>query len=152
MLPTPTKVTLVCGAGSADTDLNAFDKALIAAGVGNLNLLRVSSVLPPGVRVVDELAVPPGALTPVAYGSIASDQAGLLIAAAIAVGFTRSSFGMIMEYSGLCNRQKAERVARMMVEEALAERGLEPVEIRVRGVEQQVRGHTSVFAGAILWY
>ncbi len=152
MLPTPTKVTLVAGSGVGNTDLTAFDKALIDAGVGNLNLLRVSSVLPPGVKLVDKLDIPPGSLTPVAYGSIASDQAGTLIAAAIGVGFANSSFGMIMEYSGLCSLEKAEGVVRSMVEEAFAVRGLELADIRVKGSERQVADHTSVFAAAVLWY
>ncbi len=152
MLPTPTKVTLVSGSGVGETDLTAFDKALIEAGVGNLNLIRVSSILPPGVKVVDKLDIPPGSLTPVAYGCIASDQAGTLIAAAIGVGFTKSAFGMIMEYSDLCSLEKAEGVVRDMVAEAFAARGLELAEVRVKGTERQVADHTSVFAAAVLWY
>lgn len=152
MLPTPTKVTLVSGSGVGETDLTAFDKALIEAGVGNLNLIRVSSILPPGVKVVDRLDILPGSLTPAAYGSIGSDQAGTLITAAIGVGFTKSSFGMIMEYSGFSSLEKAEGIVRSMVEEAFAARGLELAEVRVKGVERQVEDHTSVFAAAVLWY
>jgi arginine decarboxylase len=152
LLPTPTKVTLVAGSGIGRTDLTAFDKALIAAGVGNLNLLRVSSILPPGAKVVDDLDLPPGSLTPVAYGSVVSDQPGMLIAAAVGVGFTRSSIGMIMEYSGYCSREKAEGMVRGMVDEAFAARGLELAEVRSRAIDCQVQDHASVFAAAILWY
>jgi len=152
LLPTPGKVTLVSGFGVGKTDLTAFDKALLQAGVGNLNLIRVSSILPPGVRLIDRLDIPPGSLTPAAYGSIVSDQVGTLIAAAIGVGLARSSSGMIMEYSGTCGLDKAEGLVRTMIEEAFAARGLELVEVRVKGAEAQVQEHTSVFAGAILWY
>jgi arginine decarboxylase len=38
--------------GRASTELAAFDAALIAAGVGNFNLIRLSSVIPPACEVV----------------------------------------------------------------------------------------------------
>lgn len=47
MLPTPHKFTLVAGIGEGSSTLNAFDVALLDSGLGNLNLLKVSSILPP---------------------------------------------------------------------------------------------------------
>lgn len=48
-------ITVRTGAGSARTLLAAFDNALLSAGVGNFNLIPLSSVIPPHsrVRVVD---------------------------------------------------------------------------------------------------
>ena len=43
---TPNAIWASAGAAEGDTELNAFDNALLAAQVGNLNLIRVSSVLP----------------------------------------------------------------------------------------------------------
>ena len=43
------KVTMAAAtAGRAEggTTLNAFDNALLAAGIGNINLIKVSSILP----------------------------------------------------------------------------------------------------------
>jgi arginine decarboxylase len=51
-------ITIRTGTGSGSTDLAAFDAALFAAGVGDLNLLTLSSVIPafspvrPGVEPV----------------------------------------------------------------------------------------------------
>ncbi len=39
------------GRGSGGTTLSAFDAALAEAGIANLNLLCLSSVIPPGARV-----------------------------------------------------------------------------------------------------
>ncbi len=39
------------GLGTGGTTLSAFDGALAAAGIANLNLLCLSSVIPPGARV-----------------------------------------------------------------------------------------------------
>ena len=38
--------------GSGGTPMSAFDDALLKAGVANFNLVRLSSVIPPGSRVV----------------------------------------------------------------------------------------------------
>lgn len=42
--------TLVGGSGEGATRLNAFDAALLDAGVGNTNLIKLSSILPPGLE------------------------------------------------------------------------------------------------------
>ena len=45
------KIVLVAGTGVAQTELAAFDSALAACGIENYNLVRLSSVLPPGMKV-----------------------------------------------------------------------------------------------------
>lgn len=152
MLPTPTEFTLVAGAGEGHTSLNAFDRALLAAGAGNVNLLRVSSILPPGARFAEHIKLPPGALVPVAYGSLKSTTPGERIAAAVAVGIPESGFGVIMEYSGRTSREEAEKIIHGMVEEAFAMRGLPLATYRVKSVEHEVVKAGAVFAGIILWY
>lgn len=39
------------GTGDGPTPLAAFDSALLAAGVENYNLIRLSSVIPPGAGI-----------------------------------------------------------------------------------------------------
>lgn len=41
------QITLRTGSGTARTPLAAYDAALLTAGVGNLNLIALSSVIPP---------------------------------------------------------------------------------------------------------
>ena len=106
MLQTPHRFTLVAGSGEGDTTLTAFDKALLSAGVGNLNLLRVSSILPPGAEYSHQVEIPPGSLTPTAYGVIIGEVPGQRIAAAIGVGIMSGSFGVIMEFTGCARRLK----------------------------------------------
>jgi len=152
VLATPTRVTLVAGAAEGRTALNAFDGALLAAGVGNLNLIKVSSILPPGCRVVAGADIAPGTLTPTAYGSVTSHTPGEIIAAAIAVGQSRQGFGVIMEYAGSGRAGDAERVVREMVAEACETRGLELEAVHARAVEHRVVRLGCAFAGAVLWY
>ena len=46
------RIEVVAGTGEAGTALGAFDAALGAAGIGDYNLVRLSSVVPPGATVV----------------------------------------------------------------------------------------------------
>lgn len=152
MLPTPVKYTLVAASAEGPTRLNAFDHALLAAGIGNLNLLKVSSILPPGAQLVERLSIPPGSLTPTAYGHITSEDAGEYISAAVAVGLAPDSFGVIMEFSGRCREAVARERVAYMAEQALATRGLAPANILVRSTECQVEKCACAFAAVALWY
>ncbi len=152
-LPVPAHYTLVAAAATGRTRLTAFDNALLASGVGNLNLLRVSSVLPPRATYRDKVDIPPGSLCPIAYGSIASGVAGQRLSACVGVGIKRGSFGMIMEFSGECGRADAEEVVRGMVEEAFANRHMAVDEVMIKSVEITVpAGQVAcAFAAVPLW-
>ena len=151
MLPTPQRFTLVAGSAEGDTKLTAFDKALLVAGVGNLNLLRVSSILPPGAEYSQQLDIPPGTLTPIAYGTVSSEVPGRLISAAIGVGAISGSFGVIMEFTGMCTKAEAEARVEKMVREALAVRNAYPERIMIKATEHVVEKVGCSFAGAVLW-
>ena len=152
MLPMPKKVKLVVGAGEGPTQLNAFDAALLAAGIGNLNLLKVSSILPPACMYEESFAIPPGSLTPTAYGSVMSDQPQAEIAAAIGLGFCANDYGVIMEYDGPGDRANAEATVAAMVRHAFAVRQKALLELRVLGIAHRVEHHGAVVAAAVLWY
>lgn len=47
------RLELTTGVGEGPTELAAFDAALRAAGIANFNLVRLSSVIPPGSVVVE---------------------------------------------------------------------------------------------------
>jgi arginine decarboxylase len=152
MLPVPTKFSLVAGSAEGNSKLTAFDKALLVSGVGDMNLLRVSSILPPNTVLTNDFLMPRGSLLPIAYGSIASEQPGELIAAAVAVGIAPDSFGVIMEFSGSCNKNAAEAAVKKMVEEAFEIRSLILGKILVKAVEHRVEKIGCVFAAVPLWY
>ncbi len=152
MLPTPKKVKLAAGRGEGAERLLAFDRALLDAGVGNLNLIRVSSILPPNCRYEEDFPVPPGSLAPTAYAALMCEEPGREIAAAIGVGFATDDYGVIMEYSGFCGRGEAEEKVAAMVREAFAYRGKDLRELRVKAVSHRVERWGAVVAAAVLWY
>ena len=153
MFPFPDKYALLAGDAEGETELTAFDGALLAARVGNYNIVKMSSIMPPGARPSDRLRedVPAGSLLPVAYGYITSDRPGQVIAAAVAAGITGTTYGVIMEHKGLASRRQVEREVEAMVREALARRGLPVVEILVASAEHRVGKVGCAFAGIAIW-
>jgi arginine decarboxylase len=152
MLPTPKKFFITAADAEGHSKLTAFDNALLKARIGNVNLLRVSSILPPGCEFDPDLKIPEGSLVPTAYGSIVSDVPGEIIAAAVAVGFSENTFGVIMEYSGKCTADEAKAIITKMVEEAFVSRQMKLVDIKVMAVEHKVEKIGCVYAAVPMWY
>jgi len=152
MLPTPQKYFLTAACAEGNTRLTAFDRALLAGKIGNLNLVRVSSILPPGARYCPGLVIPEGALVPVAYGYIISETPGELISAAVGVGVALNSFGVIMEFAGRCPQTQARSQIQKMLTEAFAARKLELVDIKIVSVEHKVEKIGCALAAVPMWY
>ncbi len=152
MLPTPKKFFVTAGSAEGNNPLNAFDNALLRARIGNLNLMRVTSILPPGVEYCPDMKIPPGSLVPTAYGYIISSVPGELIAAAVGVGFSADSFGVIMEFSGKCSRADAEKAIEAMLKEAFLVRGMELVGTKIASTEHLVEKVGCALAAVPLWY
>ncbi len=152
MLPLPKKFFVTAASAEGETALTAFDGALLKARVGNTNLLKVSSILPPGCEYVPDLEIPPGSLLPIAFGSITSSDPGDLISAAVGVGIQNNSFGVIMEFSGKCSKKEAEERVTSMVEEAFRMRGLKLDEVKIASTEHVVENIGCAFAAVPLYY
>lgn len=152
MLPTPKKYFVTAAAAEGKTKLTAFDNALLKARVGNINLIRVSSILPPNTEYDPDLVIPPGSLVPTAYGSIVSDVPGETIAAAVGVGISEDDFGVIMEFSGKCTKEEAEKAIEQMVKEAFEVRQKPLKEIKIAAAEHTVVNIGCALAAVPMWY
>ncbi|MEW6448881.1 MAG: arginine decarboxylase, pyruvoyl-dependent [Bacillota bacterium] len=152
MLPTPKKYFVTAAAAEGTSELNAFDNALLAARIGNVNIIRVTSILPSGTEYEPDLILPPGSLVPTAYGSIISDVPGELISAAIGVGISEESFGVIMEFSGRCTQEDARAKIEEMIHEAFSTRGMKVIEIKLATVEHRVKRVGCAIAAVPMWY
>ena len=150
----PTKFFLTSGFGEASTDLNAFDAALLGAGVGDTNLVKLSSILPPGAIEVDPYDLPKGSFVPLAYGSCTCSEPGTVISAAVAVGIPEdaSQAGLIMECAGKTDQQSCEDLARNMVMEGMETiRGLRIRQIRSVSTSLMLTDRPgTVFAATVL--
>jgi arginine decarboxylase len=151
MWEVPKAISIVAGAGEGSTEINAFDRALLDAGIANLNFIRVTSILPPQAKIVPLRAIVPGRLTPAVYTRVTSREPGNRIAAAIAVGISREDYGVIMEEACYGTAREAEAKVRAMVEEAFAIRNLPLMEVAVVSREHVVERCGCVVAAVIFW-
>jgi arginine decarboxylase len=155
IIKTPTKFFLVSGSSEGFSLLNAFDGALLASGVGDTNLVRMSSILPPGCREVKPAPVPlpQGALVPVAYASLYSDVPGEIISAAVAIGIPEDAnrAGLIMEYSARAEERVVVEQVKKMAEKGMEVRNRPIKEIMSISATFKVVTIGAVFAGVVLW-
>ena len=152
MTKTVTLAAATAGHAEGGTALNAFDNALLDAGIGNINLIKVSSILPPDVPVVELPKLKLGALVPTAYAAITSDTPGETVAAAVgyAVPDDPAKNGVIMEFHGVATRDEAERQIRAMLDEAFRVRGEPVAEMRVVAIDHRVQRIGCALAAIIL--
>ena len=150
---TPDAYFFAKGASEGYMPLNAFDGALRASGIGNTNLVKMSSIVPPGARLIEPVSIPYGALVPVAYASITSSLKGQTISAAVAAAFPedRSMPGIIMEYSATGPSEEIERICCDMAVHGLGMRGLKVGRIESAAVSHNVESVGAVFAAVVLW-
>ncbi len=74
------------------SDLNAFDRALLSARIGEQNLVSVSSVLPIGAKKVRRRDLPMGAITHCVLAQQRGGE-GEMIAAGIAYSYRKDGQG-----------------------------------------------------------
>lgn len=153
IIPLPTTYFLVAGYAEGPTALNAFDNALMAAGVGNTNLLRMSSILPPAAKEIPPIKLPYGALIPIAYAEETGEEHGTMVAAAVAVGIPDDPTlpGIIMEHHMRGEESACREIVVEKVNAGFAARGFRLAGIKVISSAGIVKGVGSAFAGVVLW-
>lgn len=159
MWEVPQEVWLTSGVGEGSTRLNAFDKALFSAGIGNLNLMRVTSILPARAKIVDlrmngkQVDIPFGCLVPTVYTTISSDRPGEIIACGLVVAVPEDPNvnGVIFEVSLLGDAKEAERILDGMAEEAAALRQMKGFKV-IKAVSEYTVGKSvgCVVAAALM--
>lgn len=94
----PQYYTVVSGIGEGKYPILAFDSALRDAGIGDFNLVKVSSILPPGCQAKDYIEVEHGSIVYAAYSTatVTVDQK-VTVAVAVAVPWNKKDSGVIFE-------------------------------------------------------
>ncbi len=153
IIKTPTKYFLVSGSSEGFALLNAFDGALLRAGIGDTNLVKMSSIVPPNCTLISPIKIPPGSLVPTAYASMTSDVPGEMISSAVAVALPEDPIhaGLIMEYSARGYRKDIEEMVRQMATEGMKLRDRKIKNLSSIAVEHCVKNIGATFAAVVLW-
>lgn len=149
----PTRFFLTAGRGEGTSPLNAFDAALLDAGIGDTNLVRLSSILPPSATEITPVEFPKGSFVPLAYGQITSSGPGTIISASVAVGVPEDPLaaGLIMECARIGDSQECEDAVKNMVVEGMEKlRGNRIKDLKVISATTIVKRSAAVFAAVVL--
>ena len=89
----PTRFFVTSGKAISEvTDLNAFDKALLNAGIGEQNIVTVSSILPAGIKKVNRRKLDMGRITYCVLATMGGTE-GETISAGIVYAFRKDVQG-----------------------------------------------------------
>jgi arginine decarboxylase len=98
------EIFLTRGVGTHREKLTSFEMALRNAGIAQLNLVRVSSIFPPGCRIIEREVglnkLAPGQVTFVVMAEMATNEPGRRIAASIGIAIPTdpSLYGYLSEH------------------------------------------------------
>ena len=102
------KIAIVSGKDEGPTKLNAFDNALTSAGIGDVNLIKVSSMLAGNAEIQKLPKLKAGAMVNCVLSEITSDNPGDEITAVIGLAIGEE-LGCVVETSGI-NRTPTELI------------------------------------------
>ncbi len=144
------KVAITSGKAEGPTKLNAFDNALLDAGIGDVNLIKVSSILPKNTSIVELPKLVEGSMTNCVLSTKISDNPGDLITAIVVVCTSTDDFGCVVENSGI-NENPAElkKEAIDMVKYMMKVRNLEIDELIVEEISHGVEKLGAVVASVV---
>ena len=143
------KVAITSGKSEGPTKLNAFDNALLDAGIGDINLIKVSSIIPPGCEVVELPEFPAGEMVNTVLSHAFSKRKGDLLCAVIAVALG-DDLGCVVEHTGVNrNPKKVVEEAESMVKYMMQVRGQEIRKIIIEHENHVVENQGAVIAAVV---
>ena len=143
------KIAIVSGKDEGPTKLNAFDNALSDAGIGDVNLIKVSSMLAGNAKIEKLPKLKAGAMVNCVLSEITSDKPGDQITAVIAVAIGEE-LGCVVETTGI--NEDADDLtdkAKMMVEYMMEKRDVEIRDLIIESSTAVVENIASVVASVI---
>lgn len=143
------KIAIVSGKDEGPTKLNAFDNALTAAGIGDVNLIKVSSMLAGKTEIMQLPHLKPGSMVNCVLSEITSDTPGDEITAVVALAIG-DELGCVVETTGI-NKNPNDLIdeAKFMVIYMMEKREVEIKELIVEKATTTVKEIASVVASVV---
>ena len=145
------KVSITSGKAEGPTKLNAFDNALLNAGIGDVNLIKVSSIIPARTELVELPLFSAGKMVNTVLSYVSSDRVGDQLCAVIAVALS-DELGCVVEHSGINkNPEKIKEEAMSMVQYMMQVRGRRINETIVECESYQVEKNHGAAVAAVVY-
>ena len=143
------KIAIVTGKDEGPTKLNAFDNALSDAGIGDVNLIKVSSMLSANAEIQKLPKLKAGAMVNCVLSEVTSDNPGDVITAVIAVAIG-DELGCVVETTGI-NKDTEGLIgeAEEMVTYMMEKRNVDIKELRVELSTTTVKNIASAIASVV---
>ncbi|RLI92318.1 MAG: pyruvoyl-dependent arginine decarboxylase [Candidatus Altiarchaeales archaeon] len=111
----PEKFFLTSGKGISEISLmNAFDIALVDSGIGQCNIVPVSSILPEGAEEIEPIPIEPGTITFTVLSRVQGTSGR--ISAGVGYALSNKEFGIVAE-----DNNETEEEVRMGIQRKLHE-------------------------------
>ena len=143
------RVAIVSGKAEGPTKLNSFDNALLEARIGDVNLIKVSSMLEKGTELELLPKLKAGAMVNCVLATVTSQNKGDLISSAIAIAIG-NNLGCVVENSGINKSPEEVKLkAEEMVKYMMAKRNEKINELIVEEVNHTVEEIGTVVSSLI---
>lgn len=143
---------IVSGCAESEYELVAFDKALLSAGIGDYNLVRVSSIISAECTFREIINIPKGSILYAAYAKkvVIGGQSGSA-AVAIAIPVCPEENGVIFEASS--DTENAESIAIDMCRDAMTSRKRVIKEMQSSSITLHSAGekYTCGISAVVMW-
>ncbi len=150
----PSRFAVKTGTATSETSfLNAVDKAMIEASVGEYNLIEVSSVLPAGTKRVDDFSEHRGAFLPAVISK--NTGSGKELSAGLAWGFRKDGKGGYVMEDAKEKESIDDKALKENLEEMLIEMGetrgvkLEKIDIKYDKVKVEADKYGCAIAALV---
>lgn len=159
----PKKAAISSGSAIGRSKINAYDKALIDAGIGDLNLVEISSILPPGCKIVELPIIEPGTIVECVISSASFRKIEVgdenCVSSAIVIAMSKNGLNAICESSGIKSEERTLNDAKNKANEMLKYRGLdlkniisESSSVKSSSIETNEQDiYISVVSAVIVW-
>lgn len=143
------KIAIVSGKDEGPTKLNAFDNALTDAGIGDVNLIKVSSMLESNTQIDELPKLKAGAMVNCVLSEITSDKPGDEITAVMAVAIGEE-LGCVVETTGI-NKKESELIneAEDMVRYMMDKRDVDIKDLIIESSTTTVKNIASVVVSVV---
>ena len=143
------KIAIVSGKAEGPTKLNAFDNALSEAGIGDVNLIKVSSMLGPNTELIPLPKLKPGAMVNCVLSEVTSKKKGNIINACVAVAIG-DRLCCVVETTGINDKEDGiKEEAINMVQYMMNKRNVEIKDLIVETSTHTVENKGSVIASVV---